>query len=355
MDKQTHTKFNLNNFLMAFSSALDNTVDNNKNDVKYSSKALAYIALKLANHLKISASLQSDIFSYCIIGKNETFLKNISYIPFNNKDFENNQECSICINIATYIIDNIKTYNNTIINDIELKNIIKTNATINDNIKNAFEEISNIESFWFDIMSNQLGFLIFEMLEDFTIEINFDDLIQFTAIVHDSIYHFTNRTYEQDCIDFKAYDIANLFEFEAKDKARFIIASHLINIGYLFMPLEIVNKKDILHHTEYQILKQVPYYTNYILQQIYGFSDIANLCYFVYEKINASGYPNKLSGSSLSLKHRALGIINMYQAMSEDRSYRDKLSKEEIFSILENDANNNFIDISVVNSLKKIL
>jgi HD-GYP domain-containing protein (c-di-GMP phosphodiesterase class II) len=173
--------------------------------------------------------------------------------------------------------------------------------------------------------------------------------------VHDSIYHFTNRTYEQDCIDFKAYGIANLFEFEAKDKARFIIASHLINIGYFFMPLEIVNKKDILHHTEYQILKQVPYYTNYILQQIYGFSDIANLCYFVYEKINASGYPNKLSGSSLSLKHRALGIINMYQAMSEDRSYRDKLSKEEIFSILENDANNNFIDISVVNSLKKIL
>ena len=355
MNKQTHTKFNLNNFLMALSTGLDNTVVNNTHNNKYSSKAFAYIALTLANKLGISSQYKSDIFSYCIISKNETFLKNLDYIPFNTKSFLDDELCSVCINIASYIINNIQVTHNTIINEIELKNTLSSNDTISSQVKKAFEEISSIESFWYDIMSNQLGFLLFEMLDDFTAEINFDDLIQFTAIVHDSIYKHLNRSYEDDCIDFKAYALANKFEFEPKDKARFIIASHLINIGYLFMPLNIVNKSDILHHTEYQILKQVPYYTNYILLQVYGFSDICDLCTKVYETIDASGYPNKLGGSSLSLKHRALSVLNIYQALSEKRSYREKYSKEKAFDILEDYSKNNKIDGTIVDSIRNIL
>jgi len=355
MNKQTHAKFNLNNFLMAFSSALDNTVANNINDVKYSSKAFAYIALKLANELNISSEYKSDIFSYSIISKNQIFNNNLQYIPFNNKSFLDDNNCSICINIASYIISNLKLQDNTIINEIELKNTINTNDTVTDELKQAFKKISQKESFWYDLTSNQLGFLVFKMLEDFTIEINFDDLIQFTAVVHDSIYDYTNRNYKDDCIDFKAYGIANFFKFEPKDKARFIIASHLINIGYLFMPLDIVNKKDILHHTEYQILKQVPYYTNYILQQVYGFNDIATLCSSVYETIDANGYPNKLGGSSLSLKQRALSVINIYQALSEKRSYRKEFNKVEIFEILNESSNHNKIDKTIVESFEDIL
>ena len=355
MDKQTHTKFNLNNFLMAFSSALDKTVVNNQHDVEFSSKAFAYIALSLANSLNISDEYKSDIFSYCIISKNETFLKNINNIPFNNKEFLNDPSCSICINIASYIISNIKVQNNTIINEIELKNVIKTNDTISNEIKDIFELLTSKESFWYNIMSNQIGFLVFQMLEDFTLTINFDDLIQFTAVVHDSIYHYTSRTYEDDCIDFKAYALANFFEFEPKDKARFIIASHLINIGYLFMPLDIVNKADILHHTEYQILKQVPYYTNNILQQVFGFGDIATLCYSIFETIDSNGYPNKLTGADLSLKQRALSVLNTYQALSEKRAYRVKYESKEIFEILEDYSKNNKLDGTIINNLKTIL
>ena len=355
MNKQTHTKFNLNNFLMAFSSALDNTVPNNINNVKFSSKAFAYIALTLANKLNVNKEFKSDIFSYCIINKNEIFMNNLDYIPFNQKSFLDDTHSSISINIAAYIISNIKLQDNTIINEIELKNTIASNETISDDVKEAFEQISNSESFWYDIMSNQLGFLLFEMLDDFTIEINFDDLIQFTAIVHDSIYSYINRSYEDNCIDFKAYAMANLFEFEPKDKARFIIASHLINIGYLFMPLNIVNKPDILHHSEYQILKQVPYYTNYVLQQVYGFNDIAKLCYCTYETIDSNGYPNKLDGSRLSLKQRILNVLNIYQALCEKRSYRNKFNNDESFSILEDYSKHNKIDGTIVNSLKSII
>ena len=355
MDKQTHTKFNLNNFLMAFSSALDNTIKVNKNNSKYSSKAFAYIAVSLAKEINLSNEYISDIFSYSIINKNAIFVQNLDYIPFNNRSFLDDKNSSFCINIASYIIDNIKVQNKTIINIEELKNVILSNDTILIELRDAFRKISKNDSFWYDLMSNQIGFLLFEMLEDFTQEINFDNLIQFTAIVHDSIYHYTSRSYEEDCIDFKAYAIANLYKFESKDKARFIIASHLSCVGYLFIPLDIVNKTDILHHSEYQIIKQVPYYTNYILQQVYGFSDIAKLCYNIYETIDGNGYPNKVGGSSLSLKNRALSILNIYQALREKRSYREKISKNEAFNILEDYSKNNKIDQSIVNDLKTIL
>jgi len=337
MDKQTHTKFNLNNFLMAFSSALDNTVKNNKHNVKYSSKSLAYIAIKIASALDIQNDIKSDIFSYCIICKNDTFLQNLDFIPFNNKKFLDDTNVAFCVNIASFIIDNIQIQNNTIINEIELNKIIKEHHTIPSNIKDIFHNISQKESFWYDIMSNQIAFYILNELDDFTQEILFDDLIQFTAIVHDCVYNYTLRDYKDSCIDFKAYALSNYFQFENKDKARFIIASHLHNLGLLFIPLNIINKDNKLHHSEYHIIKQIPYFTNSILQQIFGFDDIAKLCYTYCEKINSSGYPNKVKPSNLSLKQRALAALSAYQSLGENRPYREAYTKEKSIEILYNE------------------
>jgi hypothetical protein len=335
MDKQTHTKFNLNNFLMAFSSALDNTIPNNENDVKFSSKAIAYIALKLASQLEISNDIKSDMFSYCIIMKNDTFLQNINNVPFNNKQSLGDDTVTLIINIASFIIDYIKVEHQTIINEKDIKTILNENETIPINIKNAFNTIASAESFWYDLMSPQIVFNIFNELEDFTQEILFDDLIKFTAIIHDCVYNYAQRDYKDSCIDFKAYEMAQYFDFENKDKARFIIASHLHNLGLLFISRDILLKNNKLHHSEFQIIKQVPYFTSSILKQIVGFDDIAKLCANYMEKTNAKGYPNKLSGESLSLKDRLLSVLSAYQALGEDRSYRQAYSKEEKSDILE--------------------
>ena len=337
MNKQTHTKFNLNNFLMAFSSALDNTVANNKNDVKYSSKALAYISIKLAKQLDINANDISDIFSYSIICKNDTFLQNISSVPFNSKNFLEDKTIAVIVNIAIFIISNIKLQNNIIINENELKNSLKQNNTIPKDILNAFLKITKKESFWYDLCSPQIAFYIFNDLDDFTQELLLDDLIQFTAIVHDSVYNYTKRNYENSCIDFKAYELCNYFEFENKDKARFIIASHLHNIGLLFISQYILNKPAKLNNSEFQIIKSAPYHTNSILQQVFGFDDIAKLCTKYMEKPNGSGYPNNLLAEHLSLKDRMLSTLCAYQALSEKRIYRDSFNKEDIISTLQDE------------------
>ena len=351
MDKQSHTKFNLNSFLMAFSTALDNTVPNNINGVKFSSKALAYIALKLASKLELSNEIKSDIFSYCIISKNETFLRNINHIPFNNKKSLDGNIETIIINIASFIIENIYVKDNTIVNQDELKRILNENETIPLNIKDAFNEISKPESFWYDLMSSQIVFYIFNHLEDFTQEILFDDLIQFTAIVHDSVYNYTKRDYKNSCIDFKAYELCNYFNFDNKDKARFIIASHLHNIGLLFISQDILLKQSSLDDSQYQIIKQAPYFTNSILQQVLGFDDIANLCLSYMEKPNKSGYPNNLSGSQLSLKHRLLATLSAAQALSEKRPYRKECNKEQIIQVLKKE-NFDTQMIKIISNLK---
>jgi HD-GYP domain-containing protein (c-di-GMP phosphodiesterase class II) len=334
MDKQTHTKFNLNNFLMAFSDALDNTIPDNPNGVKFSSKSLAYISIKLALEFKLSKEIISDIFSYSIICKNTTFVQNIDNIPFNDKNFLDDINVQNIISLSSFIINNIKLQDNTIINEKELKNIINDDKNISNNIKNIFNHISKNESFWYDIMSDKIAFYIFDNLDDFTQEILFDDLIQFTAIVHDSIYNYTLRDYKDSCIDFKAFELCNYFNFENKDKARFIIASHLHNIGLLFISKDILNKPSRLNHSEFQIIKQVPYFTHNVLQQVYGFDDITKLCFNYMEKIDGSGYPNKIDGTNLSLKDRLLSILSAYQALSEKRTYRDEYKKEDINNLL---------------------
>jgi HD-GYP domain-containing protein (c-di-GMP phosphodiesterase class II) len=334
MDKQTHTKFNLNNFLMAFSNGLDNTIPNNENGVKHSSKAVAYIALRLANQLNIGDDIKSDIFSYCIVMKNNTFLQNIHNIPFNNQKSLNSDEVTLIINIASFVIEYIKVQDNTIINEKDIKNILNDNNTIPTYIIDAFNTITKQESFWYNLMNPQIVFEIFDQLKDFTQEILFDDLIKFTAIVHDCVYNYTKRDYENSCIDFKAYEMCQYFEFENKDKARFIIASHLHNIGLLFISQDILQKPNRLHHSEFQIIKQAPYFTTSILKQIVGFDDIAKLCSNYMEKIDSSGYPNKKGGESLSLKDRLLSVLSAYQALSENRIYRKSFNHNERIEIL---------------------
>ena len=70
MDKMTHVKFNLNNFLMAYSLPLDATIDANKYKIPYASRRVSYISLKLGILSNLNASQKSDIFSYALVVKN---------------------------------------------------------------------------------------------------------------------------------------------------------------------------------------------------------------------------------------------------------------------------------------------
>lgn len=56
---------------------------------------------------------------------------------------------------------------------------------------------------------------------------------------------------------------------------------------------------------------------------------------FHHEKYNGSGYPDGLKGEEIPLHARVMAIADVFDAVSQRRCYRDAMSVEESFSILE--------------------
>jgi HD-GYP domain-containing protein (c-di-GMP phosphodiesterase class II) len=53
-----------------------------------------------------------------------------------------------------------------------------------------------------------------------------------------------------------------------------------------------------------------------------------------HEKLDGSGYPNRLMAPDLSLESRIIAVADVYSALSEDRPYRASLGLDEVVSIM---------------------
>ena len=344
MDKMTHTKFNLNNFLMALSASLDNTIKNNKYNIKYSSKRVAYIAVNIASKVKLSSEEISDIFSYSILYANKIALENLDTFNFNN-NIKDNKEIQNIVKLAFNIEQSLDIKDDIIINKKEIIELFSCKYT---------DELFNTISFWYDLTSSyQLPFFIFNHIHDFTQELEFTKLINLSSTINKIIYDYVNI----ECIisiNKRCQSICEFYSFDSKDTARMIISSNLINLGILHIPKDILQKNSKLTFEEYEIMKSVPYHTNSIISQVFGFDDIALLASNVYEKLDGSGYPNNKKANNLSLKNRILSILTIYQALSEKRVYRKDYIHLEIVDILKLESQDK-LDISIINDISKIL
>ena len=63
---------------------------------------------------------------------------------------------------------------------------------------------------------------------------------------------------------------------------------------------------------------------------------------FHHEKYNGSGYPDGLKGEEIPLHARVMAIADVFDAVSQRRCYRDAMSVEESFSILEKGSSSDF-------------
>jgi len=351
MDKMTHVKFNLNSFLMAFSVALDNTVDKNKNGIKYNSKRVAYSCLRLINYFDFDPSYFSDIFSYSIVCKNKITKKNLKRIPFNNTSIYYNARINNILTLAKFIEDNIDIKDYLVINKKELINLVLTNKDLNDEVKENFKDLSSDMTYWLDMINEpQLPFYIYNFLQDFTFECDYEVLIDLSRLINEVVYDYRDNKNKVD-IDKKCKMMCEVYNFDNKDISRMMISINLYNIGSLFIPKEILLKDSKLSDGEYDLIKSIPYYSAYIISQIFGFDDISKTCSMYAEKLDGSGYPYELEASSLSLKNRLISALIVYQALLENRTYRQGYSSDDAIGILEEASKKGELDIAVVESI----
>ncbi|QKF82104.1 HD-GYP domain-containing protein [Halarcobacter ebronensis] len=384
MDKKREILFNINNFSFAFSKALDSI------EMEYffvsngHSRRVAYVCLMLAKEFNYSKEGLSDICAYSLlhnIALKKTKSKNKQYCDFSQTYMQSfpfllkdqgevlKYQCehfdgtgifglkeseiplfSQFISFVDIIDTKFDLSKGDVQNREKILNFIKEgeNRLFSSDVVECFVEFSQKESFWLDLQNeDEIAAYIFKSLSDVSIALEYEKLLEITSI-------FYNLVDEDGKLIENCSKLADLYNFDHKDKQTFLIAASLTNLGKFFISDSILNKNSSLDTHEYLKIKSYPYYTKKVLSDVLGFNDVTTWATRVQEFINGKGYPYALEGKDLSLKDRVMLISNIFTSLTSKKSYRDAYKKDEAFKILDDMAENSCIDKAIVEDIKEV-
>ncbi|RXJ86658.1 HD-GYP domain-containing protein [Arcobacter sp. CECT 8985] len=400
-------KFNLNQFLLALSDALDFVEINTLGSTSFHSKRVAYIALRLADFYILNKKEKFDLCSFSILhdnglaeevtiskfeqdpkNENHSILeqnskhchigeKNIKGFPFlsehkdivkyHHENFDGSgffklkdDQIPLLAQIIALAdtVDNIFHFETpTIENRQKIIRFIndKKNILYSEELVNNFNFLANKTSFWLDLQSSNLEKLVLSKVENFTMNIELEHLVKlssvFTTII-DSNSAFTSR--HSSGLSNKVEKMSYHYNYSSEKIMKLIIAANLHDLGKLAVPNKILDKQSALTKDEFEIIKCHTYYTRQALQKVNGFEDIVEWASNHHEKLDGNGYPYGFDAKRLCFDSRLMTCLDIYQALTEDRPYRKGMSHTKTMEILKEQASKGYIDSTIVNDIHKV-
>ncbi len=102
-------------------------------------------------------------------------------------------------------------------------------------------------------------------------------------------------------------------------------AAMIHDIGKIYVPAEILSKPSKLTEFEFNMITAHPQVGYDILKGIEFPWPVATIVLQHHERMNGSGYPNKLKGEEILLESRILVVADVVEAMASHRPYRPAL------------------------------
>ena len=153
----------------------------------------------------------------------------------------------------------------------------------------------------------------------------------------------------------KAEMMAHYYGFDDEKAIRFYFAGAMHDIGKLVVLNDVLEKPGKLTENEFTEMKNHAAATRYILSEIKEIPDIINWASNHHEKLNGTGYPQGLTAEDLSFEDRLMACIDIYQALTEKRPYKDGMSHEQTVSIMYDMVRRGELDESIVRDIAGVM
>lgn len=152
----------------------------------------------------------------------------------------------------------------------------------------------------------------------------------------------------------KAERMAMYYGFDKVMQEKLYFAGALHDVGKLIITNEVLEKPGRLDDREYRYIQEHVLYTWRILSPIRGMEDIARWASRHHEKLDGSGYPFGLGAGDLSQIDRLMAVIDIYQALVEERSYKEGMPHKKAIGMLRNMAERGHLDESIVEDINTV-
>jgi PAS domain S-box-containing protein len=116
------------------------------------------------------------------------------------------------------------------------------------------------------------------------------------------------------------------------------MAGAIHDIGKISIPSEILCKPTMLTDLEYSLVKSHCQYSYDIIKDVESPWPLADIVYQHHERINGSGYPQKLKGEDILIEARILAVADVVEAIMSFRPYRPSLGQDIALSEIESNS-----------------
>lgn len=398
--------FNLNEFLIAISNALDFVEMDIFGVVTNHSKRVAYISMRIAENMGLSKEQIFDIISLAmlhdngasekilhdnLIGRNKSHLHSIeskqehgirgeenirSYpfltdvhnvIKYHHENYDGTGFFGVKAEQIPVMAQIIKLADTIELNSslkemfIEDKQRVQSFVKLHENtmfapvLVNAFLEVSHTPCFWLDLKDEFINFSIRRNMPNFSIDMPLYEIHGITKVFSKIIDAKSQFTQEHSTkLSEKAAIMGEFYKKPADEIYKLIIAADLHDIGKLAISNSILDKPGRLDEREFDVIKQHSYYTRLSLQEITGFEDITEWASNHHEKLNGKGYPHGKTGQDLDFNSRLIACLDVYQALMEERPYRTHMTNKQAAEILDQMAAEGSLDRNIADDIKRV-
>ncbi len=379
-------KINERSLIEGLSYALDVA---EKNSFSHS-KHVAYTSIMIAKELKMSEEKQKDIYfaallhdiglgiayemeKHCTVGRNIILTlplneKIAEYIYYHHEHIDGTGPFKLVGNdipMESQIICLANSF------DVQFRNVNKFNFEVMERMKKWIEEhkdmffpelievftrLINREVILLDYFNHEFNNILSKKVEVRGDVLDFESVNAYAYAFSKIIDNKSPFTYRH------SMGIANLSDkitlalgYNEEIQSKMHIAALLHDVGKLTISNDILDKPGKLSLTERFEINKHTYYTRWILSQIEGFEDITEYASNHHEKLTGKGYPLQLKADEIGELDRIMTICDIFQALTEDRPYRETMPIEKVWGIIDGMVKRGELDKELVEKIKVIL
>lgn len=152
----------------------------------------------------------------------------------------------------------------------------------------------------------------------------------------------------------KAEVMGRYYGYNDDDATMLYFAGAVHDLGKLVVDRDILEKPDKLTEQEYKHIQNHAYYTYDILRRIGGLEQVTLWAALHHEKLDGSGYPFGRIAAEMGLPERMMACLDIYQALTERRPYKEGYGHQKAIEILLEMADKNLLDKRIVEDLDQV-
>jgi putative nucleotidyltransferase with HDIG domain len=130
--------------------------------------------------------------------------------------------------------------------------------------------------------------------------------------------------------------------------------SMMHDVGKLAVPSSILNKPGPLDADEWRIMKKHPEWGDTLALKLKLPEVVRAVVRHHHERWDGTGYPDRLGERSIPLVARMLCVVDVYDALTSERSYRRALTRDEALTMMQGESGS-MLDPSIYRTFRRML